>query len=332
MGNRSTRARTFRTTIGTGCRRSGESARRSQKPGRNAGTRSRRRVNNSRPRSPRRRSRFAARDPARSIPTILDRAFQGVRSQFEPRYGGFGRAPKFPQAMTIDFLCRAYVRNRSDETLTMITTSLDAMAARRNPRSSRRRFRAVLHRRHVARPALREDALRQRVAHPRICTAISSPVRFATATWSKTSSSTCLRDMHSPESGFYSAEDADSEGVEGKFYCWSIDEIREVCGADADAVIAYFGVTPEGNFVDPHTGFRGNILHVAGRNAVPPVEVERAKSRLLERRRIEGSTRTRRQGPARVERARCWTRSPRPRPCSIAPTGWTPPEPMPGSS
>ena len=61
-----------------------------------------------------------------------------------------------------------------------------------------------------------------------------------------------------------------SEGVEGKFYCWSIEEIREVCGADADAVIAFYGVTAEGNFVDPHTEFRGNILHVRERNAEPP--------------------------------------------------------------
>src|SRR5947207_518866 len=55
-------------------------------------------------------------------PDILDRAYAGIRSQFEPRYGGFGRAPKFPQAMTVDFLCRAYLRNGSDETRTMITT------------------------------------------------------------------------------------------------------------------------------------------------------------------------------------------------------------------
>jgi uncharacterized protein YyaL (SSP411 family) len=93
-----------------------------------------------------------------------------------------------------------------------------------------------------------------------------------------------LRDLRDPAGGFYAAEDADSEGVEGKFYCWSIDEIREVCGGDAEAVIAYYGVTERGNFVDPHTGFQANILHVADLNADPPPEVESAKSRLLARR------------------------------------------------
>ncbi len=112
-----------------------------------------------------------------------------------------------------------------------------------------------------------------------------------------------LRDLRHTNGGFFSAEDADSEGVEGKFYCWEIEEIREVCGDDADATIAYFGVTEAGNFVDPHTGFRGNILHVRDRNAEPPVEVESAKSRLLAPARRPGPSRPRRQGPPGVERA-----------------------------
>jgi len=93
-----------------------------------------------------------------------------------------------------------------------------------------------------------------------------------------------LRDLHHADGGFYSAEDADSEGIEGKFYCWSLDEIREVCGDDADAVIEYYGITEAGNFADPHTGFRGNILHIAQRNAEPPEAVRRAQPQLLARR------------------------------------------------
>jgi len=215
---------------------------------------------------------------------ILDRAYAGVRAQFEPSYGGFGRAPKFPQAMTIDFLCRAYVRNNAQETRTMITTTLDAMAAGGIhdqlgggfARYSTDDAWLVPH----FEKMLYDNALLTRAyLHAFLVTGearyrgvVEDIVEYV------------LRDMQSPRHGFYSAEDADSEGVEGKFYCWSIDEIREVCGPDAEAVIAYYGVTPGGNFVDPHTGFRGNILHVQNRNAEPPVEVQRSKPRLLARR------------------------------------------------
>ena len=215
---------------------------------------------------------------------LLERAYAGIRSQFEPGYGGFGRAPKFPQAMTIDFLCRAYVRNRADETRTMITTTLDAMAAggihdqlaggfaRYStddtwlvPHFEKMLYdnalltRAYLHGYQVT----GEDRYRQ---------VVEDIVGYV------------LHDMRAADGGFYSAEDADSEGVEGKFYCWSVEEIREVCGDDADAVIGYYGVTTGGNFVDPHTGFRGNILHVAERNSESPAAVQRARPKLLARR------------------------------------------------
>ncbi|MDQ3631921.1 MAG: thioredoxin domain-containing protein, partial [Actinomycetota bacterium] len=61
-----------------------------------------------------------------------------------------------------------------------------------------------------------------------------------------------LRDLRAPEGGFYSALDADSEGVEGKFYVWTVGELRDVLGADAEVAIAWLGATQDGNFVDPH--------------------------------------------------------------------------------
>ncbi len=216
-------------------------------------------------------------------PELLTAAYAGVKSQFEPRYGGFGRAPKFPQAMTIDFLCRVYVRNGADETREMITTTLDGMAAGGIhdqlgggfARYSTDDFWLVPH----FEKMLYDNALLTRAyLHGYLVTGearyrliVEDIVEYV------------LRDLRHEEGGFFSAEDADSEGVEGKFYCWSIEEIREVCGDDADAVIRYFGVTEQGNFVDPHTGFRGNILHVVDPLTEMPTAVERAKAKLLER-------------------------------------------------
>jgi uncharacterized protein YyaL (SSP411 family) len=73
-----------------------------------------------------------------------------------------------------------------------------------------------------------------------------------------------LRDLTHADGGFFSAEDADSEGVEGKFYVWSMEELEELCGDALPDVVRHFGVTARGNFEDPHTGFRGNILHAVG--------------------------------------------------------------------
>ncbi|HEX9761649.1 MAG TPA: thioredoxin domain-containing protein, partial [Acidimicrobiia bacterium] len=83
------------------------------------------------------------------------------------------------------------------------------------------------------------------------------------------------KDLARPEGGFFSSEDADSEGVEGKFYVWSIEEIQEVLGDRAGPVIEHYGATREGNFED------ANILTIAG---PPPVDLDESRKRLLERR------------------------------------------------
>jgi hypothetical protein len=226
--------------------------------------------------------RPAARRPVHA--GILADAYAAIRAQFEPRHGGFGRAPKFPQAMTVDFLCRAYLRNPSAETLEMITTTLDGMAAGGIhdqlgggfARYSTDDYWLVPH----FEKMLYDQALLTRAyLHAHL---VTGEHRYRSVV--EQIVGYVLRDLRHSQGGFFCAEDADSEGVEGKFYCWSIDEIREVCGADADAVIAYFGVTENGNFVDPHTGFRGSILHVVDPRAPVPPEVERAKPRLFERR------------------------------------------------
>src|SRR5581483_9680346 len=194
----------------------------------------------------------------RPTPAVLERALANVRTQFDPRFGGFGRAPKFPQAMTLDFLLRTYIRDPDPSTLEMVTVSLDAMAAggMHDPLGG------GFHRYSV-------DDYWLVTREPRYRRVLEGVVEYV------------LRDLTHPLGGFFSAEDADSEGVEGKFYCWQLEEIENVCGDDAPEVVRYYGVTRNGNFVDPHTEFRGNILHVVDRTEEPSEAVRRGARALL---------------------------------------------------
>jgi len=97
-----------------------------------------------------------------------------------------------------------------------------------------------------------------------------------------------LRDMTSPEGGFLSAEDADSEGEEGKFYLWDETELREILGENADLFIKVFNCENAGNWVDPTIGGAPgtNILHLKKALAELDVEdqnkIETARKKLFE--------------------------------------------------
>jgi uncharacterized protein len=94
-----------------------------------------------------------------------------------------------------------------------------------------------------------------------------------------------LEEMRAPEGGFYSALDADSEGVEGRYYVWTVAELRELLGADGDAAIAWLGASGQGNFVDPHHREPGlNVLQDRGARPDPDTRA-RIRSRLLQARR-----------------------------------------------
>jgi uncharacterized protein YyaL (SSP411 family) len=93
-----------------------------------------------------------------------------------------------------------------------------------------------------------------------------------------------LREMRGPEGGFHSALDADSEGVEGRFYVWTVAELQDTLGDDAQAAIAWFGATEEGNFVDPHHPAPGlNVLEDKGQRPDEAAQT-RIRARLLETR------------------------------------------------
>ncbi len=224
--------------------------------------------------------------PARGAPSaaILDEAVASLWGQFDPRFGGFGRAPKFPQAMTLTFLLDQLAERPRPEILEMVTVSLDAMAAGGIYDQVGGGFHRYSVDAHWLVPhfekMLYDQALLVRVyvhswlvtGEPRHRRVVEETVEYV------------LRDLRHAAGGFFSAEDADSEGVEGKFYVWSLAELEALCGNDVSEIVRYFGVTARGNFEDPHTGFRGNILHAVGPTEDRPDAVARVLPTLFEAR------------------------------------------------
>jgi uncharacterized protein YyaL (SSP411 family) len=224
--------------------------------------------------------------PEREEPTaeLLTRAAAGFAAQFDPRFGGFGRAPKFPPSSTVEFLLRYSVGDRDPAALEMATVTLDAMAAGGLcdqvgggfHRYSVDEYWLVPHfEKMLYDQALLLGAYTRGwlvTGHDRYRRVAEELVGYV------------RRDLGHEGGGFFAAEDADSEGVEGKFYLWSLEELTAVCGDDAPEVIRYFGVTEHGNFQDPHTGFRGNILHAVDRTEDRPAAVIRCLPRLLDTR------------------------------------------------
>ena len=201
-------------------------------------------------------SKLQARSEGAVTQHALELAYRGIAQKYDVRHAGFEGAPKFPPTMTLDFLLRYWKRTGTDYALQMVTDTFRAMARggiydQVGGGFHRYAVDAIWLVPHFEK-MLYDNALLSRLgAHLWQATKDDEirNVTIETIQW-------VAREMTSPEGGFYSSLDADSEGEEGKFYVWDAAELDRLLGSDSPAVKEYFGVTPGGNFEG------GNILHV----------------------------------------------------------------------
>ena len=190
---------------------------------------------------------------------IFDQAYSALSLEFDRVNGGFSQAPKFPQPTVLEFLLRHYQRTQEKEALNMVTLTLEKMAqggiydqiGGGFHRYATDSYWLVPH----FEKMLYDNALLSQVyLHAYQITKMPLFRRIAEETIDYV-----LRDMTSPDGGFYSSQDADSEGKEGKYYVWASDEIKKVLDERTSNITNdYYGVTEKGNF----EGL--NILHVTG--------------------------------------------------------------------
>ncbi|HLZ73037.1 MAG TPA: thioredoxin domain-containing protein [Dehalococcoidia bacterium] len=220
-------------------------------------------------------------------PALLDAAAQQLKQQYDAEFGGFGGAPKFPAAMSLEFLLRYWRRRGDAQALAMVEHTLRQMAGGGIydqlgggfHRYSVDRYWLVPH----FEKMLYDNALLARIyllayqatgrpEYRRICE--------ATLDW-------VLREMTDPRGGFYSTLDADSEGEEGKFYVWTPAEVRAALGAEAaHHFMSMYDVTPGGNFEGKSILHRSRDLAEAARGYGPSAaelaaELAESRAKLL---------------------------------------------------
>ncbi|MGE5257187.1 MAG: thioredoxin domain-containing protein [Hyphomicrobiales bacterium] len=197
---------------------------------------------------------------------LLDRAYDDIAFSFDGRFGGFEPAPKFPTPHRLLFLLRCYDRTAEPRALEMVERTLTAMRLGGIWDHVGFGFHRYSTDAHWLLPHF-EKMLYDQALIALACLeayqVTGGPLLSQTATEVFTY---VLRDMTAPEGAFYSAEDADSEGVEGKFYVWSRADFRQVLGAgEASFWEPVFNLKPEGNFREEAGGHMtgANILHLS---------------------------------------------------------------------
>lgn len=199
--------------------------------------------------------------------SVLDTAFEQLFQRFDKTYAGFGGAPKFPTPHNLLFLLRYWHRTGDENALEMAEVTLEAM--KNGGIYDHVGF--GFHRYSTDRKWLVPHFEKMLYDQALLASVYTEAYQISKKNLFKRTAEEILtyviRNMTSPEGGFYSAEDADSEGEEGRFYLWTEQEIMEALDErEADIFIKAFGIKPEGNWLDQvKGGYNGtNILFSAG--------------------------------------------------------------------
>ena len=198
---------------------------------------------------------------------LLDHAVQSLQGSYDRAHGGFARAPKFPMSSVIEFLL-----GRGETTMSLGT--LRAMAAggihdQVGGGFARYAVDATWTVPHFEKMLYDNALLARAYLHGYQFTGDAGLRRTCEETldW-------VLREMRGPEGGFYAALDADSEGVEGRFYVWTAEQLHDALGELTEPAMAWFGATAEGNFEG------ANVLESRGPEPSPEIRAE-IRARLL---------------------------------------------------
>ena len=228
---------------------------------------------------------------AEGMPTmaVLQSAYEQLAQSFDPINGGMGGAPKFPQEPTIEFLLRIADEPWAENARHMAFTTLSKMADggiydHLGGGFARYAVDATWTIPHFEKMLYNNAQLARLYLR---AWQMGGPDSFQTVAIETIEY--VLRDLTNPDGGFYSAEDADSEGEEGKFYAFTVGEFTDTVGADTAIAARYFGISERGNFEGQnHLIAARPIATVAAEFAVPESEaraaIARAKAALFEMR------------------------------------------------
>ena len=230
----------------------------------------------------------------------LDRAYRAIAQRYDARNGGFDDAPKFPQAMTLDFLLRYWRRTTTDYALEMVATSFRKMARggiydHLGGGFHRYAVDAIWLVPHFEK-MLYDNALLARLGTHLWQATRDSEVRRVT----EETIDWVAREMTATTGGFYSSLDADSEGHEGTFYVWTREELDRALGDDGALAAAYWGVTGEPNFEGKHILYAPYEIGVVAARA--DVTVDDVAESVANARAVLLARRARRERPGRDEK------------------------------